>query len=190
VTADRSLDDVLSDVVHDIRTSVGSVRLAVTSLLGEEDDDPEYRRITLTAADDEVRRLNASLTAIPALTAAHADQGGEGAVPLASLMREAVREAGRRNVTVEVERSTRTRVQAKATAARTLGALLVVVDGGVGRVSVGIQKEAGHVIVRVFRSDGTAVIGGRCVVTELVRVLGIEATACDGILQLAFRVAP
>jgi hypothetical protein len=67
-----TLDDVVSDAVHELRGTIGSIRLLITSLI-DDGDDPEYRMSMLTKADAEVLRLSHAVGALPALIRATTD---------------------------------------------------------------------------------------------------------------------
>lgn len=75
--------DAMAAAVHDVRGSIGSIRLALTSVLDEmADDADDFCRSMLTGAEAECRRLNASLTALPALVAAGTDKSDMSTVEL------------------------------------------------------------------------------------------------------------
>lgn len=93
--------DAIAAALHDIRSSVGSIRLALTSVLDDE-EDAEFRRTMLSSAEEESRRLNAALTALPALVAAATDSSTPVTFDLNGLLRQAADDAGRRQVEVQV----------------------------------------------------------------------------------------
>lgn len=64
--------EVIADITHDARGAVGTIRLAVTTLL-ETDNDAALREQLLRAVDEEAGRLVAELSAAPALVAASLD---------------------------------------------------------------------------------------------------------------------
>src|SRR4051794_23631307 len=96
--------EAMAAAVHDVRSSIGSIRLALTSVL-DDDEDAEFRRSMLSGAEEESRRLNASLTALPALVAAMTDVSEPAPVDLVAALRDAAESAKRREVDVRVEPS-------------------------------------------------------------------------------------
>jgi len=174
VTSDPT--EAVAAAVHDVRGSVGSIRLALTSVLEEIDDpDVEFRRSMLAGAEAECRRLNASLTALPALVAAGVDSSQPAAADLVACLEAAREDAARRQVDVVVDASGPVQASVRsASITEALAALCVVVADGDGAVVVGAREEGGHAVVTVARADGSAVRWDRAVIRGLAESLGAE----------------
>jgi hypothetical protein len=94
-----ALIDALREVTHETRGSVGTIRLAMTTLL--EDGIDEATRVELVkAADTEAVRLVAELAAVPALVAALVDHSPPEPVDLTAALRRANREVSGLGVSV------------------------------------------------------------------------------------------
>lgn len=97
----QSLIDALREVTHETRGAVGTIRLAMTTLL--EDGIDEATRVELVkAADTEAVRLVAELAALPALVAALVDDSAPAPVDLAAALRRINRDLSGLGVAVRV----------------------------------------------------------------------------------------
>lgn len=136
----------MRDVLHDLRGSVGSIRLAITGVL-DDGDDASFREVMLSSADEEARRLAAALGAVPALMTSAGELGSS---ELASLIAEAADRARAEGVDVEVHGDVSTdRVLASSGGGLTLGRILVLLAGATSRVRVDVASEGGSTSVRL-----------------------------------------
>jgi len=174
--------EAMAAAVHDVRSSVGSIRLAVTSVL-EDDEDADFRRTMLSGAEAETRRLNGALAALPALVAAMTDVSESAPVDLVAALRDAADSAKRREVDVSVEPSAPVHVRARAASlTEVLAAVCVLVADAGGDV----VADAAGTRARIQRADGGAIRWDRALVHHLVGSVGAEVAGDSSGVELAF----
>lgn len=173
----RSPAELSSAAVHDVRGSVGSIRLAVTSVLADGDDDAEFRQMMLTTIETETRRLDAALSGLQALTDALTDSEQPERVDLGEALRQAAAQAARRQVATDVESLDAMTVTARPAALRAvIAALLGIAADGAGSVILAAKERENDVVLRIARGDATAVASERALVRSLLAALDAEAT--------------
>lgn len=118
-------DTLFAQIAHDIRGSVGSLRLVLGAVIDE--DDPTSRAALIHAADDEARRLAAGLAALPALETALTDRTEPVALDLGDALRTAATVVSNYQASVDLHLSDPVVVRSRpAVLARTLPALLLL----------------------------------------------------------------
>ena len=180
--------ETMAAAVHDVRGSVGSIRLALTSVLDDIDDgDVEFRRSMLSGAEAECRRLNASLTALPAIVAAGVDSSAPAAVDLRPSLEAACEEAGRRQVNVKLGVAGRVAASVRAESlAPAIAALCIVVGDGDADVVVSASEDAGRARLTVARADGGQVRWDRAVIRGLADSIGADLVGGSDGVELLF----
>jgi hypothetical protein len=171
----RSPAELTSAAVHDVRGSLGSIRLAVTSLLAD-DDDAEFRKMMLDTVELETRRLDVALTGLQALTLALTDRRAVERVALGDALRAAAADAARRDVVTDLVGNADPPVVARPDALRAvLAALLAIVGNGESRVVAACEPSDGGAAVRMQRADGGPVMSERALVDSLLGAISARA---------------
>lgn len=130
-----NVQEVFDELAHDLRGALGSLRLVMSSLAVE--DDASGRSSMADLADEEVRRMAASLPALPALALAASDHSEPAVIDLEVAMTEAAATAARLGTTVSMGDVPAVQVSARAVVAgRSLAALFVLAAGVDGTVTV------------------------------------------------------
>ena len=173
------------DVVHDLRSSLGSIRLVLTSALDEPDDELPAVRPLLVGAEAEARRLAAALAAISALVETGV-AAPPGPVDCADLFDAAAADALRRDARVNVGRHPG-QVVVPGSAAVVLGALCSIVAGEGASVDLTSEVEDGRVIVSLSTVDAPLPRLPNAAVRHLASALG--ATLGDATDAVRLRLA-
>lgn len=134
--------EAFTQVEHDLRGSVGSLRLVLTMLL--DDDRLADQRPLLAAADDEVRHVAAELAALPALAVAVSDHGAALEMDLTEALHAAAASARRHEVAVALQDDPPLVVRARPhVIERALPALLVLAAGPSCSTQVHVERGDG-----------------------------------------------
>ena len=171
----------LRDVVHDLRSSLGSIRLVLTSVLDEPDASIEDVRPLLVGAEAETRRLAATIAAVPALVEAAMDHERRVITDLGVVLDAAVADARRRDVHVSVS-GRPGQVALAPTAPGVLSALCGITAGDTNHVDLIVTPDG--LVLR--RADGTAPRVDSAAVRHLASALGAAVDDDDATLRLRF----
>lgn len=168
--------------VHDAKSSAGSIRLVLTTLLDEEDDDREFLVSMLARADAETRRLAVQLDALPALVAALTDPSPSEQIDVAAATRRALSRARRSGIIVGGSVRGPMHVRGRfASTEKVIAVLIGLASGGAQPVRLTIGRRNGRVFIRL-RSDATHT--GNALCGHLIAAIGAEAMSAEG--EIAF----
>ena len=170
--------------VHDAKSSAGSIRLVVTTLLDEPDEDREFLRSMLARADAETRRLAVQLDALPALVAALTDTSPIESLDIAHATRRALSRARRSGITVHGSVRGAMHVRGRlGSAEHVIAVLMGLASGGALPVRLSVGRHDGRVVIHL-RSEATRSAGA--LAGHLIGAIGAEAGPGDGDGEIVF----
>lgn len=172
--------EVVRAVLHEVRSRIGAIRLAVTTLQDGDPGEP-LRGSLLQTADRETIRISTELAAVTALVACLTDRSTPGEVELGGALRRAASATQRLGVHVKVRGRGPAVIRARsASVDSALPALLRLVADGDGEALASLKREAGDVVVRLHRADDAPISAGNALVRNLVEGMGGTRVECDG----------
>lgn len=169
--------DAFAEFAHDLRGAMGSLRLVISSLLDE--DEVEQRRLLLNLADEEVQRVAATASALPALAIAAADRSTPVSVDLDGAIAAAVAASTRYGVRATPPALVSGSVLSRpAVLALVLPAVIQLAAGATGATSVTAEAVAGGVALTC--TCGPLWPQARHLFTRLAEAGGGRAIEADG----------
>lgn len=179
------LTDAVRSVVHDVKSRLGAITIAVTTVM-DADPGPELRERLLRTADNEARRISNELSGITSLVICMSDRSKPQDVDVTKALKAAALEAHKRGVKIEVKggRNLMTMGRQPSIEAALL-ALLLAVAGPAGEVSASASSRGDQVLLSMRSPDGQPFTGSGSLVRHLLRQ--IDGTRLEG-SDLAFKL--
>lgn len=180
--------EVVRAVLHEVRSRIGAIRLAVTTLQDGDPGEP-LRGSLLQTADRETIRISTELAAVTALVACLTDRSAPGEVDLGGALRRAASAAQRLGVRAKFQGKGPVVVRARSAAVDSaLPALVRLVADGDGEAIISVKREGREVVVRLNRTDGAPIAAGNALVRNLVQGIGGTPVELDGGLAFSMPV--
>ncbi|MCA1831600.1 MAG: hypothetical protein ABR548_11700 [Actinomycetota bacterium] len=177
--------ETVRTVLHELRSRVGAIRLAVTTLQTNTSDE-ELMKSLLATADRETLRVSMEMVAVTALVTCLTDRSAPRSFDIGHALRNAVtlteRVGGRATLGRGSKAIVRARPRGFESALSSLMQLVADVDG---ETIVSVSTKNGAVTVKLARPDGSHAPGGSLVKNLLA---GIGATQIPSDAGLVFRL--
>ncbi|HUQ83175.1 MAG TPA: hypothetical protein VM076_18630 [Gemmatimonadaceae bacterium] len=168
--------EAFEEFAHDLRGTMGSLRLVMSSLIDEE--DAEQRGAFLALAEEEVQRVAVCAGALPALAAV--DRSASAEIDLGPALADAALAALRYGVRATVAPAASARVLSQPVAlASVLPALFQLAAGTTGATTVSCEPSPGG--VRIECTTATMWPQARHLVARLVAVAGGRLVDIDSV---------
>lgn len=179
--------DAVRAVLHEVRSRVGAVRLAVTALQ-EGGAHEELRGSLLDTADRETRRISTEIAGVAALATSLTDVSPIEAVDITAALRRAAAQVRRMGTQTRVRRQAGLVVRARSGALdAALPALIQLVADGDGEVVGSATRNGAMVVVRLRREDREPVKLEGSLADLLIRSAGARRESSEGDIGFAFR---
>lgn len=174
---------IVRSVLHELRSRVGAVRLAVNAIQ-DAGADRDARASMLETADRETLRISTEMSAVSALVDCLTDTSRMERVDVILALRRAATMARRKGVEVRVRSSgpSLARARASALGAGLQAAIQLVADAG-GEVIASASRDGTGVLVRIERSDGRRGAAGPTLIRSLVEGMGAGLVPSDDGLE-------
>jgi hypothetical protein len=184
----RSADpaEVLRTVLHELRSRVGAIRLAI-STVKDGAADPDLQASLLGTADRETLRVSDELAAVIALVRCVTSRSRPETVDVARALRDAGSVARRMGVRVRVRAGRQVRARARPGAlASALPALLQLVADADGEAVASTARDGALVLVRVRRPDARPIAAGSALVRHLLDETGATPVPAEEGIAFSF----
>jgi hypothetical protein len=174
-------------VLHELRSRVGAIRLAVTTLQKDE-CDLELRTSLLDTADRETLRVSTEMMAVTALVAALTDRSPMQDINLMQALRSAATIADRVGVRASVGRGPRAFVRARPHGFDgALSSLMQLVADVDGETTATVSRKGKSLVVMLAREDGRRPAAGGSLIRGLLDGIGAKQVDAEGGLAFSFK---
>lgn len=142
-------NETVRGVIHEIRSRMGAIKLAVTTLQ-DIDPGPEDAALLLKTADEEATRVSIEMSGVTALVACMTDRSRERAADIGTALRRAAIAAKRRGVETKVSGPRSLMVKSRPTGLDQALPIVLSLAGDLdARVTASLYKRGDVALVRV-----------------------------------------
>ena len=181
MTARPDPAETVRTVLHELRSRVGAIRLAVTTLQSNASDE-DLRTSLLETADRETLRVSTEMVAVTALVTCLTDKTSPQPIEIGRALRNAVTLAERVGARASVTRGSRAIVRARPRGFESaLSSLMQLVADVDDEARASVSAKNGSVTVKLSRSDGGRVGGGSLVKGLLAGIGATQVPSADGL---------